>query len=110
MTKALGGRLKPMAVAVFIIAATSLPLVYLPADEPYRKLAYPFIAVQGIGLAIMLNTGTSLISDVIGATLVLGGSLRERLAGRLQSGIAKARPDLRRPVILEGEYKAQNDD
>lgn len=50
------------------------------------------------------------ISDVIGATLVLGGSLRERLAGRLQSGIAKARPDLRRPVILEGEYKAQNDD
>ena len=41
---------------------------------------------------------------------VMGGSLRERLAGRLQSGIAKARPDLRRPVILEGEYKAQNDD
>ena len=51
-----------------------------------------------------------ILSDVIGATLVLGGSLRERLAGRLQSGIAKARPDLRRPVILEGEYKAQNDD
>ena len=67
MTKALGGRLRPMAVAVLIIAATSIPLVYLPADEPYRKLAYPFIAVQGIGLAIMLNTGTSLISDVIGA-------------------------------------------
>lgn len=67
MTKALGGRLKPMLVAVFVIAATSIPLIYLPADEPYRKLAYPLVAIQGIGLAIMLNTGTSLISDVIGA-------------------------------------------
>lgn len=51
-----------------------------------------------------------ILSDLIGATLVLGGSLRQRLAGRIQTGIAKARPDLRRPVILEGEYKAQNDD
>lgn len=27
---------------------------------------YPLVALQGIGIAIMLNTGTSLISDVIG--------------------------------------------
>ena len=39
----------------------------LPGYEPYRNLAYLLIAIQGIGLAIMLNTGTSLISDVIGA-------------------------------------------
>ena len=29
-------------------------------------IVYPLFAFQGIGLAIMLNTGTSLISDVIG--------------------------------------------
>lgn len=74
----------------------------LPQASPLADL------MKLVGGLMFLLPGV--ISDVIGATLVLGGSLRERLAGRLQSGIAKARPDLRRPVILEGEYKAQNDD
>lgn len=74
----------------------------LPSASPLADL------MKLVGGLMFLLPGV--ISDVIGATLVLGGSLRERLAGRLQSGIAKARPDLRRPVILEGEYKAQNDD
>jgi MFS family permease len=57
----------PMLVAIVIIAATSIPLVYLPAETNARYLVYPFVAVQGVGLAIMLNTATSLISDVIGS-------------------------------------------
>jgi MFS family permease len=56
-----------MLIACFVIAFTSIPLVYLPCEEPYRSLVYPLVAVQGIGLAIMLNTATSLISDVIGS-------------------------------------------
>ena len=56
----------PMALAIVIIVATSVPLYFLPDQNPYRLLVYPFVACQGIGLAIMLNTATSLISDVIG--------------------------------------------
>ena len=66
MTRCLRNRMYPMLVAIVIIIATSIPLIYLPDHGTNRLLVYPFVAVQGVGLAIMLNTATSLISDVIG--------------------------------------------
>jgi len=64
MTRTLKNRFLPMLVAIVIIILTSLPLLFL--DESSRWLIYPTAAIQGVGLAIMLNTATSLISDVIG--------------------------------------------
>jgi len=55
-----------MLVAIVIIIATSTPLLFLDKDPGVRWLVFPFCGFQGIGLAIMLNTATSLISDVIG--------------------------------------------
>ena len=69
MTRCLRNRMYPMLVSIVIIAATSFPLLYVPSEEDsgLSNLVYPLIAFQGIGLAIMLNTATSLISDVIGS-------------------------------------------
>lgn len=55
-----------MKVGMVVIICTSVPLIYLPDTSPGRNLVYPLVAVQGIGLAIILNTATSLISDIIG--------------------------------------------
>ncbi len=44
------------------------------------------------------------VSDLIGLSLLLVG-LRKRLATRIGDGMAKARPDLKQPVTLEGEYQ-----
>jgi MFS family permease len=67
MTRCLRNRMYPMLVAIVIIIATSIPLVYLPSEGINRLMVYPLVAIQGVGLAIMLNTATSLISDVIGS-------------------------------------------
>ncbi len=64
MTRVLRNRFYPMLVAIFIIIVTSAPMAFL--CEENRGWIYPLAAFQGIGLAIMLNTATSLISDVIG--------------------------------------------
>ena len=53
-------------MALILITIGSLPLVFLNSDEGIRWLVYPLAFVQGLGLIIMLNTSTSLISDVIG--------------------------------------------
>lgn len=53
-----------MALSIVIISATSIPLLWINEDN--RDFVYPLSAFQGIGIAIMLNTATSLISDVIG--------------------------------------------
>jgi len=66
MTRRLRNRFLPMLVAILIIVTTSVPLLFLTHDPKIRWLVYPLAAFQGIGLAIMLNTATSLISDVIG--------------------------------------------
>ena len=65
MTRCLRNRMYPMALSVVVIGVTSLPLAFLTGG-PDRYLVYPLAAIQGIGIAIMLNTATSLISDVIG--------------------------------------------
>lgn len=49
-----------------IISLGSLPCVFLTSDPSIRWLVYLLSSIQGVGLAIMLNTATSLISDVIG--------------------------------------------
>lgn len=54
-----------MLVAIVVIVVSSFPLLFLSNNE-YNWLVYPLSAIQGIGMAIMLNTATSLISDVIG--------------------------------------------
>lgn len=54
-----------MLVSIVVIVVSSAPLAFL-GDNDQRWLVYPLSAIQGIGMAIMLNTATSLISDVIG--------------------------------------------
>ena len=49
-----------------IISLGSIPYVFLNSDHKTRWLVYVLSSIQGVGLAIMLNTATSLISDVIG--------------------------------------------
>ena len=53
-----------MLVANFLVVFGSLPLAFLNKDLQW--LVYILAAFQGTGLFIMLNTATSLISDVIG--------------------------------------------
>lgn len=64
MTRCLKNRFYPMIVAIGIILATSIPLYMI--NETTQNLVYPLIGLQGISLAILLNTSTALISDVIG--------------------------------------------
>jgi len=66
MIQCLRNRFYPMLIAIIIIVATSAPLAFLHEDSWDKNLVYPLSAFQGIGLAIMINTATSLISDVIG--------------------------------------------
>jgi len=66
MIQYLRNRFYPMLVAIIIIIATSAPLAFLHSDSWDKNMVYPLSAFQGIGLAIMINTATSLISDVIG--------------------------------------------
>lgn len=47
------------------------------------------------------------LSDIIGLSLLLFG-LRKRLAVRIGDGMAKARPDLKQPVTLEGQYRRKS--
>ena len=66
MTSCLRNRFLPMLVSIIITTMGSLPLIWVNGEENIRWLVYPLSAFTGIGLAIMLNTSTSLISDVIG--------------------------------------------
>ena len=66
MTRCLKNRMLPMLVGVLIILVSSVPLYMLNSEPCIRWLVYPVAAIQGVGIAIMLNTATSLISDVIG--------------------------------------------
>jgi Na+/melibiose symporter-like transporter len=66
MTRYFRNRMLPMLVSVGVILVSSLPLYLLNSEPSIRWLVYPLAAFQGVGIAIMLNTATSLISDVIG--------------------------------------------
>lgn len=60
-----GNRLKPLFIGAVVITAGSLPFTFM-VESFGQYLIYLCVAVQGIGLAILLNTATSIISDVIG--------------------------------------------
>ena len=64
--KKLQNRFYPLFLSIIIITAGSLPYVFLNKNPNTRWLVYVLSSIQGVGLAIMLNTATSLISDVIG--------------------------------------------
>ena len=51
-------------MGVVILILGSLPLAYL--HQGNQRAVYVLSAIQGVGLLVMLNTATSLISDVIG--------------------------------------------
>ena len=53
-----------MFFAILITAAGSVPLLFL--NEESRVFVYVCSPITQVGLAIMMNTSTSLISDVIG--------------------------------------------
>ncbi len=65
ITQKFRNRLIPMTIAIFVTALGSIPLIFLGHGD-YRWMVYICSALQGIGNALMLNTGTSCISDVIG--------------------------------------------
>lgn len=67
MTTCLRNRVLPMLVSIVLVVIGSVPLAFLNDNRSYNWLVYIAVPLQGIGLVIMLNTATSLISDVIGS-------------------------------------------
>jgi len=64
MVNRFGNRMIPLLIGVIITCGSSLPFLFLRPSVSW--LVYIAASFQGIGLAIMLNIATSLISDVIG--------------------------------------------
>lgn len=60
-----GNRLKPLFVGCIIIAIGSFSFLFMGSS--FMWLVLISVPIQGIGLAILLNTATSIISDVIGS-------------------------------------------
>ena len=62
-----GNRLKPLFVGCIIIAVGSFSFLFMGESKGWFILMLFCVPIQGIGLAILLNTATSIISDVIGS-------------------------------------------
>lgn len=70
----------------------------LPAAELFSGLVTAFA-----GLLLILP---GFVTDAIAISLLLGGGrIRKRLGEKLSGQMAQARPDLKRPVTLDGEYR-----
>ena len=67
MTTCLRNRVLPMLVSIVLVIVGSVPLAFLNDNKAYNWVIYIVVPLQGVGLVIMLNTATSLISDVIGS-------------------------------------------
>ena len=67
VNRTFSNRLIPLIMAIFITIIGSIPFIYM-LENPgsVNPWVYPIVAVQGVGIALMLNTAVSLISDVIG--------------------------------------------
>lgn len=65
ITQRFRNRLIPMFMSIIVTALGSLPMAFL-GDGDIRWLIYFAAMIQGVGNAMMLNTGTACISDVIG--------------------------------------------
>ena len=55
-----------MVLALLFTTVSSLPLLLLDKYDWCKQMVYPCACMQGVGIALMLNTSTSMISDVIG--------------------------------------------
>jgi hypothetical protein len=64
LTQHYANRFIPMLMSLGVTTLGALPLLFI--DENTRWFVLPCAALIGLGLALMLNTGTSLISDVLG--------------------------------------------
>ena len=64
LVAAFGNRLHPLLIGVILTVGSSIPFYFMRPS--FSWLVYVVVGFQGIGLAIMLNIATSLISDVIG--------------------------------------------
>lgn len=65
LTKRFINRLIPLALSILVTGVGSIPYAFLTTNPAVLWLIYPLAAIQGVGIAMMLNTSTSLISDVI---------------------------------------------
>lgn len=74
-------------------------------ELPAHAMIEGLVGIMG-GLLLIVP---GVLSDILGLSLLFG-SLRRRLASKVTSGIAKARPDLRQPVTLEGEFRHREDE
>ena len=54
----------PLAIGTVLVILSSIPFYFMKPS--FSWLVYFVIGLQGVGLSIMLNIATSLISDVIG--------------------------------------------
>ena len=55
----MGDRLKPLLLACVLLTISSIPMFFM--QPSYRELVFALVPFQGVGLAILLNTATSLI-------------------------------------------------
>jgi len=70
----------------------------LPAAEIFQGLLSAFA-----GLLLLLP---GFITDLIAVSLLISGrGIKQRLGERLSASVAQARPDLKKPVTLDGEYR-----
>lgn len=70
----------------------------LPAAEIFQGLITAFA-----GLLFILP---GFITDLLAVSLLISGAgIRQRLGERLSATVAQARPDLKKPVTLDGEYR-----
>lgn len=70
----------------------------LPAAEIFQGLIVAFA-----GLLFLLP---GFITDLLALSLLISGAgVKKRLGERLSATVAQARPDLKKPVTLDGEYR-----
>ena len=65
ITQYFRNRVIPMGISIVVTALGSLPMAFLGSGN-LRNIMYVAASLQGVGNAMMLNTGTACISDVIG--------------------------------------------
>ena len=65
ITQTFRNRVIPMALSVVVTAVGSIPMALINSGDS-RYSIFAWAAIQGVGNAMMLNTGTACISDVIG--------------------------------------------
>lgn len=65
ITQKFRNRLIPMLMSVVVTSIGCIPMIFLNGNND-KYTVFPCAALLGVGIALMLNTGTSLISDVLG--------------------------------------------